>query len=178
VCLLTNPALFSEGEDRMTPDDSSLTLQKVKYPNYQRLKINEEGKLIWEEYKYRHDLVWKHLIRSTVVLVALVTIRYSKDFNLDPASSFVTFAWGAALVYWFITVVVIEPELGLLARVRNLHRERQNYCFGLVNRITPIEGELGGGRIFLIDAFAQRVGFYLFLLLVGTAFAIPEELLR
>ena len=161
----------------MSADQKTLFLPKVKYPNPQQLEQVAEGELIWKVYTYRHDLVWKHLIRSTLVLVALVTVRYSSAFN-KLTDSFVTFAWGAALVYWFITVVVIEPELGLLARVRNLHRERQNYCFGLVNRITSIDGELGGGRIFRVDPFAQRVGFYLFLLLVGTALAIPEELLR
>jgi len=157
----------------MAADENS-PLSKEKMDTL--LQTTAEGELIWKEYTYRHDLIWRHLIRSTLVLVALVTVRYSKDFTLPP--ELITFAWGAALVYWFITVVVIEPELGLLARVRNLHRERQKQCFGQVNRITPIEGELRWGRIFQIDHFAQRVGFYLVLLLVGTVLAIPEKLLH
>ena len=154
-------------------ENSPLTKEKMD----QLLETAAEGNLIWEEYKYRHDMVWSHLIRSTLVLVALVTVRYATAFNNLP-SAFITFAWGAALAYWFVTVVVIEPELGLLAKIRNLHRKRQKHCFGLVNEINKIEDELGGGRIFCVDSFAQRVGFYLFLLLVGTAFAIPKELLR
>jgi hypothetical protein len=172
-----------EGEDRMSAEkDHSLPEGKPTEPL--PLEKHEEGGLIWDEYKYRHDLVWKHLIRSTLALVALVTVRYSKDFNLDPAGPFVTFAWFAALGYWFVTLVVIEPELRLLAKIRNLHRKRQNHCFGPVHSLKEIDEELRWGielkwgKIFWTDPFAGRVGFYLALLYIATLLAVPETLLR
>ena len=169
--LRTNTASFNEGGDRMSADEKPLSPDNVEYPNHEWLKTHEEGNLIWEEYKYRHDLIWSHLIRSTLALVALVTIRYSTAFN--PTDVLITFAWIVALGYLAVTVVVIEPELRLLAKIRNLHRKRQEHCFGLVNNLTPIEGKLTWGMIFRIDSFAKRVGFYLLLLLVATFLALP-----
>ena len=150
------------------------SLQNVKYPNYAQLESPAEGNLIWEEYKYRHDLIWRHLIRSTLALVGLVTVRYSTAFTQAPL--FGTFAWAVALGYWVVTLLAVEPELRLLTKIRNLHRERQNYCFGLVHKITPIHDKMKWGSIFFVDHFAQRVGFYLLLLLIATLLALPVAL--
>jgi hypothetical protein len=167
-------ASFNEGGDRVSADDNSLLSQNVEYPNYQRLQLTQEGNLLWDEYKYRHDLIWRHLIRSTLALVALVTVRYSTAFNAT--DSFVTFAWIVAFGYWWVTLFAIEPELRLYTKIKHLHRMRQDYCFGLVNDITPIKGKLKPGKIFFVDPFARRVGVYLLLLLLATLLAIPEKL--
>ena len=148
--------------------------QNIEYPNYAQLQSNAEGNLIWEEYKYRHDLIWRHLIRSTLALVGLVTVRYSTAFH--PTPSLVTFAWAVALGYWAVTLLAIEPELRLLTRIRNLHRERQKHCFGLINKTTPIHDGMKWGSIFFLDHFAQRVGVYLLLLLIATLLALPVAL--
>ena len=158
----------------MDTDNTPPSRQNIEYPNYPQLTPSAEGNLIWEEYKYRHDLIWRHLIRSTLALVGLVTVRYSTAFN--PTASLITFAWAVALGYWVVTLLVIEPELRLLMKIRNLHRERQKHCFGLVNQTTEIHGEMKWGRIFIVDHFAQRVGFYLLLLLIATLLALPVAL--
>ena len=157
------------GTDKQPP-----SLQNVKYPNYPQLESPAEGNLIWEEYKYRHDLIWRHLIRSTLALVGLVTVGFSTAFN--PTASLVMFAWAVALGYWAVTLIVIEPELYLLTKIRNLHRERQKHCFGLVHKITPIHDKMKWGSIFFVDHFARRVGFYLLLLLIATILALPVAL--
>jgi hypothetical protein len=148
--------------------------QNVEYPNYAQLESSDEGKLVWDEYQYRHDLIWRHLIRSTLALVGLVTVGFSTAF--DPTDSLIKFAWAVALGYWGVTLFVIEPELCLLTKIRNLHRDRQKHCFGLVNKITPFHDKMKWGTIFSVDHFAQRVGFYLFLLLIATLLALPVAL--
>ena len=155
----------------MDADKNTASHPAAEYPNYPRLETVDEGNLIWDEYKYRHDLIWRHLIRSTLVLVGLVTVRYSTAFN--PTLSLVIFAWVVALGYWLLTLLVIEPELRLLTKIRNLHRERQKHCFRLVNEITPPFDEKDWGAIFFADRFAQRVGFYLLLLLVAMLLTFP-----
>ena len=159
----------------MDTDQSSRSQPNVEYPNYEKLGSADEGNLVWDEYKYRHDLIWRHLIRSTLALVGLVTVRYSTAFQ--PTLSLVIFAWVVALGYWALTFLVIEPELRLLTRIRNLHRERQKLCFGLVNKITPAIDEQDWGSIFLVDHFAQRVAAYLLVLLIAMLVAFPFALL-
>src|SRR5216684_3780513 len=96
---------------------------------YQKLDEASEGSMLWDEYKYRHDLIWRHLIRSTLALVALVTVRYSTAFK--PTFWLVIVASAVALGYWGVTLFAVEPELQLYKKIKNLHRERQTHFFGL-----------------------------------------------
>jgi len=57
----------------------------------------EEARLIWDEYKYRHDLIWKHLIRSTIAVIALLTVAYSTALRVD--SQLVRVASILAIIY-------------------------------------------------------------------------------
>ena len=60
----------------MDTHKGSRSQKNEKYPKYPKLDDTDEANLLWDEYKYRHDLIWRHLIRSTLALVALVTVRY------------------------------------------------------------------------------------------------------
>jgi hypothetical protein len=119
-------------------------------------------------------LIWQHLIRSTLALVALVTVRYSTAFH--PTVSLVIFAWMVALGYWAITLIAIESELRLLKKIKNLHRERQEHYFNIENEIEQINDK-PWGKIFFVDHFAGRVGVYLLLLFAATVLALPVALL-
>ena len=164
----------------MDTDQSSPSQENLEYP---KLEDAAEGSTLWDEYKYRHDLIWRHLIRSTLALVVLVTVRYSTAFK--PTVWLVIVAWVVALGYWGVTLFAVEPELQLLKKIKNLHRERQTHFFGLhgktkqawVVRVathfglrekTKQTNDTKWGEVFLVDAFSCRVGTYLFLLLVAT----------
>jgi len=130
-----------------------------------KLKDANEGNMLWDEYKYRHDLIWRHLIRSTLALVALVTVRYSTAFK--PTFWLVMVAGVMALGYWVVTLFAVEPELRLFKQIKNLHQKRQTLCFGLHGK-TKQTKDMKWGKVFLLDAFSCRVGTYLLLLLVAT----------
>ena len=140
--------------------------------------------MLWDEYKYRHDLIWRHLIRSTLALVALVTVGYSTAFK--PTVGLVIVAWVAALGYWLVTLIAVEPELRLFKQIKNLHRKRQADCFDLPNEATKpwvvalrdwvvglrkktkqTNDTMTWGKVFLVDSFSCRVGTFLSLLLVA-----------
>jgi len=137
-----------------------------------------EANLLWDEYKYRHDLIWQHLIRSTLALVALATVRFVPEFSGFPMLT--VFAFFAALLYWVITFVAIDRELHLYLQVKAWHRFRQKYFLGLHDH-----DESAGrkpdfssvnrrwGRIYFDKGFPKRVGFYLLLLLVGIILMAP-----
>jgi hypothetical protein len=164
----------------MDTHQSSPSQENLKHPE---LKDAGEGSMLWDEYKYRHDLIWRHLIRSTLALVALVTVRYSTAFK--PTVWLVTVAWVMALGYWVVTLFAVEPELRLFKQIKNLHRERQTLYFGLHGKTkqawvvwvathfglhgkTKQTNDMKWGKVFLVDAFSCRVGTYLLLLLVAT----------
>ena len=117
-----------------------------------------EANLLWDEYKYRHDLIWKHLIRSTTAVVALLTVQYLADLPRDPL--LVGVAFFLAIGYTIFTYWVLQSELILYEQVKKLHRKRQRAMFGLHQDEETNE----------ISGFSKRVRFYiivLFLLSVG-----------
>ncbi|MGZ3593432.1 MAG: hypothetical protein ACXWOL_16295 [Ktedonobacteraceae bacterium] len=127
--------------------------------------------LIWDEYKYRHNLIWAHLIRSTLFLVGLLTIRYASAFKSSPW--LVQVASILALVYWLSTFVAISSELQLFIPIKELHRERQERYidrdFGVEWKwIKWKKGKLKWIQVFFADEFSIRVFVYLILLLIGT----------
>jgi len=132
----------------------------------------DEAQLVWDEYKYRHDLIWRHLIRSTLALVALITIGYSDAFRATNA--LVVLASVTAIVYAIITILVVEPELRILQKIKDVHRSRQADLLGVTwDDFTPQAGRRWRrwGAPFLADGFGGRVAVYLAVLLLATTVA-------
>ena len=61
-----------------------------------------EANLVWDEYKHRHDLIWRHLIRSTVAVIALITVSYSDKIGSD--RNLYTFAALLAVIYTIFSI--------------------------------------------------------------------------
>jgi hypothetical protein len=122
-----------------------------------RSKItSEEANLIWDEYKYRHDLIWRLLIRSTVAVIALITVSYSTNFEENKALFII--AALLAVVYTVFNSVVLNSELVLYERVKALHRQRQNDLYQLHREEDAFRKGLGSGfstraRIYLAGLF-------------------------
>lgn len=143
----------------------------------------DEASLLWDEYRYRHDLIWQHLIRSTLALVALVTVRYAEAFS--KYSKLAVIAFFAALAYWLITALVIHRELRLFLPIKAWHRYRQHHYLNLHQHdqtacqmpdAEPVDQY--SVRIYLEEGFARRVGCYLLLLFLGIILMIPPQLVN
>ena len=128
----------------------------------------DEGNLVWDEYKYRHDLIWRHLIRSTLALVTLITIGYSTAFRATDAM--VALAAVTAVGYAIITFLAVEPELRILQKIKQVHRSRQADALDVKWEDTQQPGD-GWGKPFLVDGFGRRVAVYLAFLLLTTVVA-------
>jgi hypothetical protein len=112
----------------------------------------DEAELLWDEYKYRHDLIWKHLIRSTGAVVALITVSYTSDFEGNETLFIISAL--LALIYTIFSFIVLNSELTLFEKIKVLHRQRQNDLYKLHIERKPLHKELVGGfskrtRIFL-----------------------------
>ncbi len=119
-----------------------------------KLQNYNEGSLLWDEYKYRHDLIWKHLIRSTIAVIALVIIPYSTKLIKD--ETLILVASLLAIGYIIFTYVVIKKELVLFRNIELLHRKRQNMVLGLKRPKTEEDEDEK-----IKDDFKLRVLFYL-----------------
>ena len=92
----------------------------------------EKAKLIWDEYKYRHEHCWKLIFQITAAVVALSVIPFTND---EIATS---------LDYWIIALPALgfaltlfslrrmSHELDLLDKIRQRHRELQADLQGIV----------------------------------------------
>jgi hypothetical protein len=122
---------------------------------------SDEANLLWDEYKYRHDLIWRHLIRSTVAVVALITVSYSTEFEEDRILFII--AALLAVIYTIFSFIVLNSELTLFEKIKMMHRQRQNDLYNdlykLLTGREPLHEELVGG-------FSKRARFYLAGLLV------------
>lgn len=86
----------------------------------------QECQDFWEEYKYRHDLVWQRVFTFTTVVVLLSIVPYVQkdiarllDIAILIAPVLATFL--AAFVW-----VVLWNELKLLNKIKKAYRRQQN----------------------------------------------------
>jgi hypothetical protein len=124
----------------------------------------EKAKLIWDEYKYRHEHCWKLIFQITAAVVALAVIPFT---NVEVANS---------LGYWIVALPALgfaltlfsmrrmSKELDLLDMVRRRHRELQS----VLQRINHEEER---------SSFSQDVKLYLGALALVSVFDILAILL-
>ncbi|MBI5932871.1 MAG: hypothetical protein HY867_04125 [Chloroflexi bacterium] len=85
----------------------------------------EKARLIWDEYKYRHEHIWKLIFQITTAVVALGVIPFT---NADIAASLGAWmvalpALGCALALF--SLARMSSELTLLEKIKRRHRQYQ-----------------------------------------------------
>jgi hypothetical protein len=91
----------------------------------------ELAKYLWEEYRYRHDLIWRLLFRMTAV-AALLSIA---PFTIDDLVKRQVGAWvdvlpGLALAFVLISWPVLYLEFKLFKPIDECCEEAQNRAVG------------------------------------------------
>jgi hypothetical protein len=87
----------------------------------------EVGNLLWEEYKYRHDLVWKLVFQLTTAVILINTAPYLKD-NVTKGIGWPMLAVPAlAIVLALLGVLRLSREHALLDEVRTRHLTLHSY---------------------------------------------------
>jgi predicted PurR-regulated permease PerM len=143
---------------------------------------------LWEEYRYRHDLVWRLVFRVTAVATALLIAPFLVDKSLVKVLG----NWLLCLPILAILVIltgfyVLPPELELLKKIRNAYREVQNRALEHLKdwaqhetwpsqeerrertRRQKFKNFVSGQQLkgFLIDHFEARVTVFMVLLFVA-----------
>lgn len=89
----------------------------------------ELPKLIWDEYRHRHDLCWNLLFKITLTTTILSTIPYLNSKIIPQAKQLVFFTPVIGIAVSLIGGYRLFRELRLLDRIRKLHRTFQNNIF-------------------------------------------------
>lgn len=101
--------------------------ESTNHPNSD--KRLEALQLLWEEYKYRHDLVWRVIFQLTAAIVILSVIPY---VNRDVVQ---VLKWGilsapllsiALIIFGFF---LMQNELDLFHKIKDEYRKRQSELF-------------------------------------------------
>jgi hypothetical protein len=132
---------------------------------------SDEANLIWDEYKYRHDLIWRHLIRSTAAVVALITVSYTTEFK-ENETLFIISAL-LAIIYTIFSFIVLNPELTLFEKIKMMHRQRQIDLYNDLYKLLTGRELLHEG---LVGGFSKRARLYLAGLLVLASVATVSHI--
>ena len=124
----------------------------------------EKWDLLWDEYKHRHDLVWRVVLQITTAAVILSVVPYlaPKPIVLY-LKNWVLLAPALALLLVLFSMMVVYYELVLLGKIRTAHRLLQNNMFEM-GHTKPQEGDRKEIRAVLSTGFGFFTCAYLVLL--------------
>jgi hypothetical protein len=130
----------------------------------------EKAKLLWDEYKYRHDLVWKVLFQITTAAVVLSVVPYlAPELIVRQLERGVLIAPILAFMLVLFSMAVVNNELILLGKIRTAHRRLQEKLFGIRHKI-PQENNQEVDWGVLLSLFGIFTNVYL-IILVGLSLA-------
>lgn len=89
----------------------------------------EFSKYLWEEYKYRHDLVWRLLFRFTGAIVAIIIAPYVYTDASSEVGNWIIVLPLLALILSIIGFFWIRFELDLFGSIDYKFNEYQSYIF-------------------------------------------------
>jgi hypothetical protein len=90
----------------------STTLQKCQY--------------LWDEYKYRHDLIWQRIFRFTTAVVLISIIPYVQQQIASLLDIGILIAPVLATLLAVFVRIVIRNELEVFRRIKTAYRRQQN----------------------------------------------------
>jgi hypothetical protein len=91
----------------------------------------ERAKYLWEEYRYRHDLIWRLLFRMTAVAVLLSIAPFTiDDLVKETAGAWVNALPALALALVAISWIVLLFELKLFNPIDRAYTAAQEQAIG------------------------------------------------
>jgi len=92
----------------------------------------EKAKLIWDEYKYRHEHCWKLIFQITTAVVALSVIPFTNDEIATSLGYWIVALPALGFALTLFSLRRMSNELDLLDKIRQRHRELQADLQGIV----------------------------------------------
>ena len=134
----------------------------------------ERAKYLWEEYKYRHDLIWRLLFRVTFVAVLLTITPFTINKSIrDRVDGWLTLLPILAILLVVGSWLLLVTEFRLFAPIDKLYRGYRDGALDGPRSLYRQEDALRKLRHKKIDFFKLIIFAYppLLLVLVALAFA-------
>ena len=93
------------------------------------MKWKDELPYLWDEYKYRHDLVWRVALRLSFVVAFLSVIPYVNDSLTMKIGRLMLVLPGLSVVLAILGSAVIANEYRLLQMIKSAYRRLQSDFF-------------------------------------------------
>jgi len=93
--------------------------------------VLEKAKLLWEEYRYRHELCWKLVFQTTAAVVIILIIPFTKTDIVKVIHYWIIAVPLIALAFLLLIYKCLTRELLLLRKIRIEHRELQKKLYGI-----------------------------------------------
>lgn len=81
---------------------------------------------LWEEYKYRHDLIWQRIFRFTTAVVLISIIPYVQQEIARLLGAAILIAPLLATVLAGFVLIIMRNELELFEKIKKAYRRQQN----------------------------------------------------
>ena len=92
----------------------------------------EKAKLIWDEYKYRHEHCWKLVFQITTAVVAVSVIPFTDNAIAISLRYWIVALPALGFVLTLFSLPRMSNELDLLDKIRQRHRELQANLQGII----------------------------------------------
>jgi hypothetical protein len=91
----------------------------------------EKAQLLWDEYKYRHELCWK-LIFQVTAAVAIVSIIPFTQVDIAKALGYWMVSLPAlGIILTLFSIARMNKELDILEKIRTKHRELHKILYDI-----------------------------------------------
>ena len=91
-----------------------------------RMPTLEELNYLWSEYRYRHELCWKAILKIAIAVVTLVALPYAQDDLTALLGNFMLLPAGVGAALAGFGILVVRNELQLFGKIKLAYRIAQN----------------------------------------------------
>jgi len=91
----------------------------------------EPAKLIWDEYKYRHEHCWKLIFQITVAVVVVSIIPYSQVHIGEKLKEWIVLLPIVGFALTVYGLARLNSEMKILGKLRARHRTLQSNLHGI-----------------------------------------------
>jgi len=120
-----------------------------------------KAQVLWSEYQYRHDLIWRVVFQITTAAVVLSVIPYvAKQSLVNDLGRLILLAPGTALGLIVFSAMLIINEMRILGRLRPVYRALQEKLYkqydssNFLSERKISERKIFGFPVTLADIFA------------------------
>lgn len=99
-------------------------------PDSPTVSALEQCRYLWEEYKYRHDLIWQRTFTFTTAIVLVSIIPYLEQGIARQLKGWTLIAPSLAFLLASLGLLVMNNELGAIGKIKTEYRIHQNALLG------------------------------------------------